>query len=209
MRTTSVAFWITGWLVIGCGSNQPTATPGDAAGPTVFPLTLPMTVSDYFAPSGYMGDGASSTTAIVMDTATCLVPRPANATGDCYRVTYTPGSTGWGGVFWQYPANNWGAKPGKLSEAGATKVTFQAAGTKGGESVTFQVGGISDVTLPYHDSFKVTQQETLTTALAPYPIDLSGKTYDAGVLGAFAWTVAAPSGSSTPIVFYLDTILWE
>lgn len=168
-----------------------------------------VTAPDYFAPSGYMGDGKISSTAIVMKTMACKEPRPAGAAGDCYHVTYTPGSMGWAGVYWQYPENNWGANPGKRVEAGATNVTFYAAGTSGGEVIQFIVGGEADMALPYRDSFKMTKAITLTTALTPYQIDLSGRTYDSGVLGAFAWTIKPPPGSRSPIAFYLDTIRWE
>lgn len=209
-----------GFCFPGCGADprmvpdQPDAAgsdspPPDAPGSGTTALALPLTISDYFIPGGYMGDGETSPTAIVVNTTACKQPRPAGATGDCYRVTFTPGSKGWAGVYWQYPLKNWGANPGKKVEAGATKVTFYAAGAAGGEPLQFIAGGVNDPTLPYHDSFKVATLATLTTALAPYQIDLSGHAYDSGVLGAFAWTVAAPTGSATPIQFYLDSIRWE
>jgi hypothetical protein len=170
---------------------------------------LPLTISDYFAPSGYMGDGAVSSTAIVMKTMGCKEPRPSGAAGDCYHVTYTPGTMGWAGVYWQYPENNWGANPGKNVAAGATKVTFYAAGTSGSEVLDFIAGGEGDTSLPYRDSFKAMKTVALTTTLTSYQIDISGRAYDDGVLGAFAWAVAAPVGSRSPIEFYLDTIRWE
>jgi hypothetical protein len=193
----------------GCGSDPATTSSPDA-GTTTTPVaaSLPLTVSDVFAPSGYMGDGATPG-GIQVDTTTCLMPRPTGAVGDCYKVTYTPGTQGWAGVYWQYPANNWGASPGKRIAAGATKVAFYAAGAAGGEALQFVVGGENDGTLPYHDAFKVMQNQTLTTALAPYSVALGDKTYDTGVLGGFAWLATAPVGSTAPIVFYLDAITWQ
>ena len=192
----------------GCGSDKTPGNTPDGGNQVVTSAPLPLTLSDVFAPSGYMGDGATPG-AIQVDTTACKTPRPAGAVGDCYKVTYTPGTLGWAGVYWQYPANNWGASPGKQIEAGATKVAFYAAGAAGGELVQFLAGGENDGTLPYHDAFKVTQNQTLTSALAPYNVDLTGHTYDSGVLGGFAWLVTAPLGSTAPIVFYLDAITWQ
>jgi len=172
-------------------------------------LALPVTISDYFAPSGYMGDGATSPTAIVVQTMPCKQPRPPEAVGDCYHVTYKPGSAAWAGVYWQYPENNWGAIPGKQVEAGATKVTFYAAGAMGGEVIQFIAGGENDKALPYRDSFMDTNTITLSTKSMQYQIDLSGKTYASGVLGAFAWVAILPTGAAAPVEFYLDTIRWE
>jgi hypothetical protein len=195
--------------IAGCGADKlttPITTTPDSGAPAA--TSLPLTVSDFFAPSGYMGDGATPG-AVTVDTTACKMPRPTGAVGDCYAVTYTPGSLAWAGVYWQYPANNWGAAPGKQIEAGATKVSFFAAGKTGGEVVQFLSGGENDGTLPYHDAFKVMQTVTLTTTLSPVTIDLTGHAYDTGVLGAFAWLVTAPAGSTAPIAFYLDAITWE
>ena len=194
--------------VSGCGSDKTASNLTDSGTPVATPAPLPLTVSDVFAPSGYMGDGATPG-AIQVDTTACKTPRPAAALGDCYKVTYTLGTLGWAGVYWQYPANNWGASPGKQIAAGATKVAFYAAGAAGGELLQFLAGGENDGTLPYHDAFKVTQNQTLTTSLAPYTVDLTGHAYDTGVLGGFAWIATAPLGSTAPIVFYLDAIAWQ
>jgi hypothetical protein len=182
--------------------------PPDApAGSTV--LRLPVTISDYFVPGGYMGDGEVSPTAIAVDTKTCRQPRPPAAAGDCYRFTYTPAAKAWAGVYWQYPEKNWGANPGKQIEAGATKVTFYAAGATGREMIEFIAGGENDMHLPYRDSFTARKTIALTTVSTQYQLDIAGTTYDSGVLGAFAWSVGVPLGSTTPVEFYLDTIRWE
>jgi hypothetical protein len=185
----------------GGAPNQP--PPGNT------PQSLPLTVSDQFFPSGFMGDGQTSSTAVVVSSSTCRQPRPAGAVGDCYRVTYTPGAQSWAGVYWQYPENNWGASPGKRVEPGANHVTFYAAGAAGGEALQLLVGGESNAKLPYQDSFKVMSAITLTTTLTPYQMDISGRNYESGVLGAFGWTLVAPTGTKAPIVFFLDSIRWE
>ena len=190
------------------GDGQPDGGSGQTP-TTNTPQSLPITVSDYFTPSGFMGDGATSSTAILVNSTACKQPRPTGAVGDCYRVTFNPGSLGWAGVYWQYPENNWGMNPGKRVETGANRVTFYAAGATGGEPLQLLVGGESDARLPYQDSFKVMSAITLTTTLTRYQIDISGRSYDSGVLGAFGWTLVAPTGAKAPIVFYLDSIRWD
>jgi hypothetical protein len=171
--------------------------------------SLPVLISTYFAPSGYMGD----TTGIVADVAGSeCAPRPDGAAGDCYRFTYTPGSQLWAGVYWQHPANNWGAAEGQRIEPGATAVKFYAAGAAGGEKLKITVGGIHDVTLPYSDSVKAMTEITLTTEMTQYSVDISGQTYES-VLGAFSWSTNVPEGTdpttAPPIVFFLDDLTWE
>ena len=102
------------------------------------PSALPFVVDSLFTASGYMGDGATppptgGIAPIVQEIdMTCLATRPVGAVGHCHKFTYTPtaiasGGLSWGGVYWQYPVNNWGTFPGKRIAQGATKVTFYAA----------------------------------------------------------------------------------
>jgi hypothetical protein len=193
---------------MGPDGGDPGNGPPDA-GPPSTTLTLPVTISDYFVPGGYMGDGELSPAAITVQTATCRQPRPPSASGDCYLFTYHPGSRAWAGIYWQYPEKNWGANPGKQIEAGATKVTFYAAGTTGHEVLQFIAGGENDMHLPCHDSFTAMTSVALTTTLTQYQINLAGRTYESGVLGAFAWSLGVTPGSTSPVEFYLDTIRWE
>jgi hypothetical protein len=179
--------------------------------------TLPLVVDTYFYPSGFMGDG-TITGAITVETSNCKTPRPAGAEGNCYKISYTPqppmvaGAASWGGVYWQHPDNNWGAKPGQPIAAGAKQVSFYAAGEAGGESVKFLVGGIgtADATAIYKDDFKAEKVVTLTTELVKYTIDVSTRSYDE-VLGGFGWVVEKVVGSApaTPVVFYIDDVRWE
>src|SRR5438046_10595433 len=93
---------------VNCHSEQP-AMPApdasnapDAAGapdaPHAGPQALPLTVSDYFAPSGFMGDGESSPTALVVELMNCTQPRPSTAAGGCDHVTYPTAALIWAGV---------------------------------------------------------------------------------------------------------------
>jgi hypothetical protein len=190
-------------LLAACA--PPASAPDDA------PLSPPFAVSDHFSPTGYMGDG---TTVGVVDMVAAVCPsRAPSATGDCYRIVYTPPSppmNQWAGVYWQYPANNWGAYPGHAVEAGAMRARVWARGEHGGETITFKVGGIADSTQPHHDSIQVAAPPiTLTTSWQAFEVDFAGASYSE-VLGGFAWIVNLPAGapSTQPIVFYLDGITW-
>jgi len=177
---------------------------------------LPFVVDTVFVSSGFMGDGnmagpITMVPAKTGDSTDCNGGRSSTtASGSCHVVTYAPpasGGMGWGGGYWQYPANNWGTKACFAIPAGAKKVTFQAKGAKGGEKVTFLAGCIVNAGAAYTDSIKATVTVTLTTAWAPYSIDLTGQTYSS-VLGAFGWTmVAADAGASGG--FFVDDIQWQ
>jgi hypothetical protein len=180
-------------------------------------VALPFVVDAYFVPTGYMGD-AVHPGAVTVETTGCKLPRPAGARGNCYKITYRPqppltaGNPAWAGVYWLSPQDNWGQKPGRRIQPGATAVTFYAAGATGTESVAFRAGGVQDAMFSYQDTFRVEQSFTLSTSLMPYALDLSGQAYDA-VIGGFAWTIVTFDAASwapgaAPIVFYIDDIEW-
>jgi hypothetical protein len=172
---------------------------------------LPFVVSDYFRATGGIGDGEKRGPIVLGVGESHCGPRPAGALGDCYHFTYTPRGS-WAGFYWQYPAYNWGAEPGKAIGPGARKVTFQARPISGTTDVPFNflAGGIDDATLPNRDSFKAEFLTALMPGWNRYEIDLSGTTYER-VIGAFAWTVTLQGDPATldPVVFELDDIRWE
>jgi hypothetical protein len=77
------------------------------------PIVGPFVVSNFYTPSGFMGDGAVPNRLTVDINRNCREPRPPGAQGDCYRFTYRPGDVKWAGAFWVAPANNWGTEPGR------------------------------------------------------------------------------------------------
>jgi hypothetical protein len=180
-------------------------------------LALPFTVSDHFAPTGFMGDGVAAGSVTMTTDATACAGEPAAAmAGNCYTVTYqpqpivAPAPSTWGGVYWQYPDNNWGTSPPDTVVAGAKSVTFYAKGKNGNESVTFQAGGITNTisaTTPYTDTFTIRQTFALTTTWTKYTLPLTGLTYSGGVLGGFAWVVTATNAN--PIVFFVHGVVWQ
>ena len=190
--------------------------PSSDSGTTpVTSVSLPFHVSDQFIPSGYMGASQDAMNGVKMSNAPadCIARTPGVA-GDCYKVSFTAtvpaGGSTWAGVYWQSPANNWGAKPGKQIAAGAQKVSFYAAGAAGGEKVQFCAGGVNtkgtDPTLTHRDRFTVQMPAiTLTTIWEKYELSLVGATYDE-VLGGFCWVNAATASGTT--TFYLDDVQW-
>jgi len=210
VRTASGALLAGAMLLLACAPTPSPAFDG--------PLPLPFAVSDYFAPTGYEGDGANVEDVNLVKMLNDACPtRAPNPVGDCYEITYddeNPQATqGFAGVLWQYPGNNFGAYPGHTVTAGAHTVTVWARGAAGGEKVQFQVGGIDDPTQPYEDSIDVQASSmTLTTTWQQYTIGLPSSYGD--VLCGFGWVVKSPTpgtagASSSPIVFYLDGIQWS
>jgi hypothetical protein len=201
----------------GGGGEKDMAQPPPPPGPdmTVLP-TLPFAVDAVFVASGFMGDGESQGPLTIKpstpgDSTDCNGDRPSTtAAGICHMVTYVPPDPavkGWAGIYWQYPDGNWGTIPGYSLPSGATRVTFQAKGSKGGEVISFFVGGIINPMNPYSDTVKASVKVTLTNAWAPYVIDLTGQSYTS-VLGGFGWSMAADDAKASSGVFYIDDIQW-
>ena len=165
---------------------------------------LPLTVYDEagdpnppYAPSGWMGD----TAAIAMQPE--CSERPAHGK-TCLRVEVRA-TSGWAGVLWQSPPGDWGERPGGWNLTGAKRLVFLARGAKGGEKVTFQVGGLGR-DKPYPDSAPPVKREaTLSTAWAEIAIDLAGVDLSRIKTG-FGWVVGS---QPAPLVFYLDRIRFE
>lgn len=184
----------TGGVVSGAGGTTgATCTTDDA--------TAPFAATEFYVPSGWMGDIRD-----IAATEGGCPDRPLESSrfshpvGDCSAFTYTPSGTGsgWAGVNYLYPSNNWGAAPGLCIAEGATTVTFWAKGAAGGEVVGFEAAGVK------------LEGVTLTDVWAEYSIVLGSTDYRAqaaggGVWAGFGWNMAADAGSST---IYLDNIEW-
>jgi hypothetical protein len=188
--------------VVSCASAQ---TPTDIDDP----LSLPFTVSYYFTPTGAYGDAA--TPGLVTTTSDCpdRAPAPADGTpqGDCYFITYGAPAQGFGGVFWQFPPNNWGTSQGRMVSPGATQVTFYAKTDYAPLNVSFKIGGINDPTptasLPYADGIDDGQTFAISSEWKQYSIPVTG-TYS-WVLGAFEWEIT----TRDPVDLYIDTLVWQ
>jgi hypothetical protein len=160
-----------------------------------------------FIAAGFMGDGERGKQYVQVRPVAGEKPRPGNVDGMCIKVSYQSGAIGWAGVYWDYPANNWGDQPGRAIR-GVTKVVFWAAGQKGGEIVEFKSGGIAAGGKRYKDTYEVTLGSVaLTKDWKQYEISLKGRDLS-NVIGAFAW-VATADANPGGLTFYLDDMRFE
>jgi len=168
---------------------------------------------NHFVPSGLMGDCGD----IEINEA-CEESPHSNKT--CIRIVYTAKGKGphtcdypppakWAGVYWQYPANNWG-KEQVHEDAGFDlsehkKLVFWARAEKACR-IQFKVGGISE---RYGDSLKSARMKRakLTTSWQKFEIDLEDADLS-HIIGGFCW-VTDWQESSDGATFYLDDIRYE
>jgi hypothetical protein len=157
---------------------------------------------NHYIPSGWMGDYGD----IKINDQSAENPHSGTT---CIQFIYSAKKTqgqGWGGVYWQNPANNWGSKKGGFDLTGMTKVTFWARGSKGGETIQkFVVGGIKGT---YPDSAVAeTSPIELTDTWKQYTVNLAGKDLSY-INGGFSWVTTADLNSEG-CTFYLDDIKFE
>jgi len=156
---------------------------------------------NHFVPSGWMGDYG----AVKINQACRNNPYAGDT---CIEINYTGEPTrgsGWVGVFWQNPENNWGSKDGGFNLSKAKKVSIMARGAKGGEMLEFKMGGITG---KYPDSDTVgIGPLALTSEWKEYTIDLT----DAELFYISGGLVFAASRMDNPdgFVVYLDEIKYE
>ena len=91
--------------------------------------TEPYYIFRQFIASGYMGD----TNNIELYEYWYDIPYDStDLDSACIKITYSPGSVGWAGIYWQNRANNWGEYPGfDFSDSGYTELIFWAKGETG------------------------------------------------------------------------------
>jgi len=158
---------------------------------------------NHYIPSGWMGDYGD----IKMNDQSMTKPHSGST---CLEFDYSSKRTqgqGWGGIYWQNPANNWGSKKGGFDLIGMTKLTFWARGDKGGEILQkVVVGGLGmEPKAAYPDSSKTESEPIeLTDSWKEYTVNLAGKDLSY-ISGGFAWVTTAdlnPDGAK----FYVDDI---
>lgn len=125
----------------------------------------------------------------------------------CTEFGFSPyGKNGYGGVYWQYPPNNWGATEGK-DLSGYEKVSFYVA-SPDKASINFIAGGVADSSLPHKDRFKkVSGFRELGPEWQKIDIDLKGSDLTS-VIGALAWTTNRDN-NPRPVKFYIRDIVYE
>ena len=183
-------------LLAGFALTAGHAAHADSVKKAALPLTVYAEGSSpaTFIPSGYMGN----TGAIKMNPGCTVQPHSGKT---CLEAQYTA-ATQWGGVVWQNPANNWGAKPGGYNLSGAKTLSFWARGDKGGEVVTFVYGLVAKNKPNGDTSTGKLDSVHLTKAWKKYTISLAGHNMSHIITG-FAWTLGA---QGRPVTFYLDDI---
>ncbi len=174
--------------------------------------------SNSFFSSGWMGELATLTendsTINPIDIIDELCTENPFAGSSCIRISYKPSPGQWGGIYWQFPVNNWGAYPGyDLSEcigsSDSVKLKFRVRGKNGGEKAEFKTGGIYDPNLTYSDSYGpcTTGIITLKKEWEERSIELTGRNLSM-VIGGFVW-VTNYSQNPQGATIYLDEIILE
>jgi hypothetical protein len=170
---------------------------------------------NHYVPSGWM-PGLGTNKDIKYENSSKEDPYLGDA---CIKIAYKDASgNGWAGLEWLPPQVNPGDSWGKLDVgydlSKATKLTFWARGSKGGEVIdSFKLGGVNG---EFSDSdVAEINSVVLNKEWTQYTIDLKGKDMSY-IIGGFAW--ATSMGSQRPeskqledgsIVFYLDEIKYE
>ncbi|MDD5073442.1 MAG: carbohydrate binding domain-containing protein [Candidatus Omnitrophica bacterium] len=182
------------------GHAQILKRPGSGSVKTVQKVAVYDEGKGIFVPSGWMGDVG----AIKVEPKCAEKPKKGKY---CMKWTYDiskDAKNGWAGVYWQYPANNWGTKSG-LDLTGHKKLTFWAKGETGKEVINIIAGGIKG---QVPDSFvKELKGTKLSSGWKQYTIDLSGRDLS-NVSGGFCWTADSKLNKGA-VTFYFDDILYE
>jgi len=183
-------------------------------------IRLPFLVDDYFVPNGCFGDGNCQAGVININSRACTSP-PATVQGSCRLYTYKPLPAGTAGqlnhlgILFQDVGpggeGRIGYVAGRPVQAGAKRAVFWAK--VGGEpvEVAFRAGGANnwegniDPRLPYHDTFGVPGDQTVTKDFQQFSIDLSEVSYD-DVVSAFGWALV---DMTEPVELYIADVRWE
>ncbi|NLX49751.1 MAG: hypothetical protein GXY82_07780 [Methanospirillum sp.] len=173
--------------------------------PGTFEAMRTLDISDYYFPSGWMGDHGD----IAYEPVSNAVP-PHGEEKSAIEIRYSAkksNGAGWAGIYWQFPDSNWGDYPLGYDLTGFTRLTVWARGQKGGERAEFKIGGITG---EFPDSLQPVQStgmQTLSTEWQQYTIDLAGRDLS-HTIGGFVWVSSRnenPNGS----VIYLSEIHLE
>jgi len=147
-----------------------------------------------WVPSGWMGEVKS----LKLDGNNRDNPQAGKAS---IRLRYT-GKSGWVGVAWQNPPNNWGDQNGGLDLTGATALELWARGEYGGEQISIGVGLIGD-DKPYPDSaIEKVGGIVLTEEWQRFEVPLQ----DADLSSIKTGFVVTLTGRAAPVTVYLDSI---
>lgn len=151
-----------------------------------------------FAASGWMGD----TDAIEYNEACKENPHAGES---CIRISFTK-PTGWCGIAWQNPPNNWGIENGGANLSGAKQLSFWARGENGGETVSFSMGLIKKDQQYFDTGTASLAKVKLSKQWTQYTIPLNNVDLTR-IITPFSFSLGAPT--EPPLTFYLDDIVYE
>ena len=158
---------------------------------------------NHYVPSGFMPDGKclefnDAWTENCQEGSSCIKIQ--------YDVACSKEGQKWAGIYWLYPAYNWGNMKGGFNLTGASRLTFWAKGEQGGERIEeVKIGGLTG---DYPDSdTAVIGPVIFTKEWKQYTIDLRGKDLSY-IAGGFAWATNVDVNPES-CVFYLDDIRYE
>lgn len=162
--------------------------------------------ANHYIPSGWMGDVSD----LKMNNG-WKDDALKEKDGTCIQWKYTAarsGASGWAGVYWQNPANNWGDRRGGFDLKGYKKCSFYAKGEKGGEMIDkFMFGGITGQTKEGDSDLGDTGQIELTKEWKEYEIDLNGLDMSY-IIGGFGFAINADSNPDGA-TFYIDEVKYQ
>ena len=162
--------------------------------------SAPLAVEPTFAPTGYMGDGASG----FVTAGAC-----ASGTPGCRHFEWDPNgdgggaSQGWAGLFWQSAPGDWagaGDPDGAAVAAGFREIRFAARSTHPGGQVVSFLAGMGAGT---RDGWQSKLDVQLSATKKTYALGVGGA-YGARVVGGFGW-VAGGAGLGVD----LDAASWR
>ena len=164
------------------------------------PVPVPFPVYKDGAPrkwyvSGYMGN----TGALKVDEGCGDTPHSGDT---CMKISYNA-KDNWAGIFWQDPPNDWGQKAGGANLSNASMLVFWARGEKGGEKVSFFMGGLKDTKFRDTANAKL-ENIVLKKTWTRYRIPLDGQDLSTIKTG-FGFNLG---GQGEPFTFYLDDIVY-
>lgn len=175
-------------------ANIPLRVNGEARPMLPFPVYEEGFENMPWAPSGWMGAHDQ----LSLDGQSVSSARRGN---HGIRLRYE-GNSGWVGVAWQHPANNWGEQMGGIDVTGASALELWARGQYGGENIEFGVG-LLDQDKRYPDSsISTSGRIVLSHEWQRYTLPLKGRDLSSLKTG-FVITLV---GRQTPVTVHLDDI---
>jgi len=175
-------------------ANVPLLVKGEVRTPMPFYVYRDSFENMPWSPSGWMG----STELLALDGDNTENPYEGKA---CIKMRFT-GKSGWVGVAWQHPADDWGDKEGGYDLTGATHLELWARGKYAGERMSIGVG-LPGKDKDYPDSGKTSVKDiVLNDEWQRYRIPLQGIDLS-NIKTGF---VVTTTGRQTSVNIYLDSI---